>query len=85
MHKSPGIYLIAEEYPGKLQLRGRLIKAVRLIIASNGIPYFQIMQVGSYSTSRRKKKEKKKRVREEFLKKTKLIIQKVFLINETLG
>ena len=37
--RSPDIYLRAEENPGKPQLGNHLMKAVRLGIASVGIPY----------------------------------------------
>ena len=37
-----GIYLTAEENPGKLQLGDRLVKAVRPVIASNGVPCLQM-------------------------------------------
>ena len=35
MHRSPGIYLMVEENPQKSQQGDRLMKAVRLVIASN--------------------------------------------------
>ena len=36
VHRSPGIYPMAEEN----QVEDRLMKAVRGVIASNGFPYF---------------------------------------------
>ena len=54
MHRSPGISLIAEENPGKLQLGDRLMKwAVRPVIVSNGDPFPQMRSVGSHSPSGR--------------------------------
>ena len=58
-HKSPGIYLTAEENPGKPQLRDHLMRALRPVIASNGIPYLQMTSVGSHSTPGREREEKK--------------------------
>ena len=37
MHRSPGICLMAEEKPRKPQLGDSLMKAVRPVIASNGV------------------------------------------------
>ena len=45
-HRSPRIYLMAEENPGNPLLDDRLIKAVLPIIASNGVPYLQMASVG---------------------------------------
>ena len=42
---------MAEENPGKPQLGDRLMKAVRPVIASNGVIFLQITPVGSHSTS----------------------------------
>ena len=53
VHGSPRIYLMADENPGKLQLGGRLAKAVRPVLASNGFPYLQMSSVGSHSISGR--------------------------------
>ena len=39
VYRSPGICRIAEETPGKTLARGPSKKAVRLVIASNGVPY----------------------------------------------
>ena len=47
---------MAEEKP---ELGDRLMKAVRLIIASNGVPYLQMTSVGSHSASEREKEGKK--------------------------
>ena len=41
-----------EENPGKPQLRDRLPKAVRQVIASNGVFYLQMRSVGSYMSER---------------------------------
>ena len=38
MNRSPGIYLKANKNPGKPQLGDRLMKEVRIIIISNGVP-----------------------------------------------
>ena len=46
VHRSPGICLTAEENPGKTWLGERLIKAMRPVIVSNGVPYLQITSVG---------------------------------------
>ena len=37
VHRFPGIYLTAEENPGKPQFGDRLMKAVRLVIASKEV------------------------------------------------
>jgi hypothetical protein len=58
VHRSPNIYLTAEEDLGRSQL-DHLIKAVQPVIASNGIPYLQMMSVGSHRLSGREKQEKK--------------------------
>ena len=42
VHRSAGIYLIAEENPGKPQLGDRLRNAVRPVIASNVDPFFEM-------------------------------------------
>ena len=56
VHRSPGIYLSAEENPGD-----RLIKAVRAVIASIGVPNLQIRLVGSHNTSGMEKGRNKER------------------------
>ena len=53
VHRSPGINLPADENPGKPQLGDRLMKAVRPVIASDGVSYFQMRSVGSHSRSGR--------------------------------
>ena len=50
VHRSPGICLTAEENPRKSQLGDRLTKAVRPVIASNGVPFLQIRSIGSAFT-----------------------------------
>ena len=59
--RSPGIYLTTEENPGNPQLGIHLVKPVRPVIASNGIPYLQLRSGGSHSRSGREKDEKKER------------------------
>ena len=51
VHRSPWIYPSVEENPWKYQLGDRLLKAVRPVIASNGVPCLQMRLVGSHSTS----------------------------------
>ena len=51
VHRSPGIYLMTEENPGKPQLGDRLMKAVRPVIASNGVLFLQMTSVGSHNMS----------------------------------
>ena len=51
--RSPGICLMTEENPGKQHLGNCLMKAVRSLFASNGVPYLQMRSAGSHSTSRR--------------------------------
>ena len=51
VHISPGICLTAEENPRKPQLGDRLMKAVRLVIASNEVPFLQMKSIRSHSTS----------------------------------
>ena len=53
VHRSPDIYLIAEE---------RLMKAVRPAIASNGISYIQLRSIGSHCTSGREKEGNQEKV-----------------------
>ena len=45
VHRSPGIYLTAEETPGKLRLGDSLMKAVGPVIAPNGVPYLRMSSV----------------------------------------
>ena len=69
VHTYPGIYLIAEENPGKPQLGGHLIKAVQTDIATNGIPYLQMTMVGLHSTSgKQREREGRKEWREVQMK-----------------
>ena len=42
LHRSSGIYLMAEENPGKPLLGDRLMKVVRPFMASNGVPCLEI-------------------------------------------
>ena len=58
VHRSPDIYLTTEENPGNPQVGDRLMKAVRSVIASNGVPYLQMTSVRSHSTSAREKEGK---------------------------
>ena len=48
---------MAEELSGKPQLGNRMMKAVWPFIASNGVPYYQMMSVVSHSTSGREGKK----------------------------
>ena len=43
----------------KSQLVDRLMKALRSVIASNGVPYLQMKSVGLHSTSGRRKERRK--------------------------
>ena len=54
-------FLTAEENSGKPQLGDSLIKAVRAVNASNGVPYLQTTSEGFHRTSGREKEEKKER------------------------
>ena len=45
VHRSSGIYFTAEENPGESQLGDSLMKAVRPVTTSNGIPYLQMRSV----------------------------------------
>ena len=56
------IYLRAKGNPVKPQLGDCLMKAMRSVIASNGVPYLQMRSLGLHSTSERGKKEKKERL-----------------------
>ena len=60
MHRSPGIYLTAEEIPVKNSTRPSM-KALRPVIASNGAYFFQMRSVGSHSMSVWEKEGKKER------------------------
>ena len=52
VHRSPGIYLAAEENPQKTSARRQSDEGVvRPVIASNGVPFLQMRSVGSPSTS----------------------------------
>ena len=62
MHRSPDIYFTDPESPGKPQLGDRLMKAARPVIVSDGVPYFQMMSVGSHNTSGRVNEGKKERM-----------------------
>ena len=42
VHRFPGIYIIAEDNARKTSAKRSTMKVVRQVIASNGIPYFQI-------------------------------------------
>ena len=59
VHIFPGIYITAEENPRKTLLGVRLMKGMRPVIASNGIPYLQMTSVESHSMSGRDKETKK--------------------------
>ena len=49
VHRSTNIYPTAEKNSGKSQLGDRLMKAVRSVIASYGVPYLQMRSVGIIS------------------------------------
>ena len=51
---------MAEKNPEKPQLGDCLMKAVRSVIASNGVPYLQMRSVGFHGTSGREMEEKDK-------------------------
>ena len=59
VYRSPGIFLTAEENLGKSQLGDGLMKSMRPVIASNGIPYLQMRSIGPHSTPGREKEGKK--------------------------
>ena len=59
LNRYPGIYLTAEENLGKPQLGELLMEAVQIVIASNGILYFQMLSLGLHSNSAREKEEKR--------------------------
>ena len=61
MQRSPGIYLTAEENPGKPRLGDSLLKAVQPVIGSNGVLYLQMSFVGSHSMSGKEKEEKERK------------------------
>ena len=52
-HRYTGIYLTTEENPEKRQLGDLLIKAVRSVIASNGVSYLHMTSVVSHRTQGR--------------------------------
>ena len=54
--------MMLEENPGEPQLGDRLMKALRPVIASNGVPYFQMRSVGSPGTLGKEKEGKKERI-----------------------
>ena len=60
VHRSPGIFLTAEENPQKTSARiPSDEEAVRPVIAWNGIPFLQMRSVASHSTSGREKEGRK--------------------------
>ena len=61
VHRYPGICLTAEENPRKPQLGDRLMKRLKPVIASNGVPFLQIRSIESHSTSGREKEKNKER------------------------
>ena len=58
VHRSLAIYLTVNWNLGKHQLGDPLMTAVRQVITSNGVPYFQNM-LGSHSTSGRERRKKR--------------------------
>ena len=62
LHKSPGIYFTAELKLAKPQLGNRLINDVRLVFASDWVPYLQMTSVGSHNMSGRKKEGMKEMI-----------------------
>ena len=61
MHRCPGIYLTAEENIGKPQLGDRLMKAVRVIIPSIGVPYLEMApEVSRHGGTRRRRRGKER-------------------------
>ena len=61
VHRSPDIYITAEENPEKNSATSQSMKVVRPVIASNGVPYLQVKSVGSHSISGREIKRKDRR------------------------
>ena len=59
LHRSSVINLTTEENRGKPQLGDLLMKAVRPVIALNGLPYLQMRSLGLHSKSGREKEGKK--------------------------
>ena len=49
VHRSPDIYLMVEENPGKSQLGDRPMKAVRSVLASDRIHYLHIINLFHFS------------------------------------
>ena len=70
MLRSPTIYITTDISNGKPQVGNRL-KAVRLFIASNVVPYLQMTLKGSHSTSERGRKRERERERERERKREK--------------
>ena len=62
VHRSPGIYVTAEEKTRKPPSRSPLMKAVLPVIASNGVPSIEMKYVASHSTSGREMERKKERI-----------------------
>ena len=62
LHISSGIYSTAKENPEKPEIGGHLLKAVRLVTISVGVPFLQMRSVGSHSTSGREKEGIKERM-----------------------
>ena len=51
VHRSPGVYVMAEEKPRKTSTRRSSDEGCTMVIASNEVPYLQIKSVGSHRTS----------------------------------
>ena len=62
LSRPPGIYLTAEENSEKPHLGDRLMKSMRIVIASNGVLYLKMTSEESQITFGRKKEEKKGRM-----------------------
>ena len=65
VHRSPGIALQLRK-TRKSSARRPSMKAVQPVIVLNGVPYLQMMSVGSHRTSGREKERKKERKKEGF-------------------
>ena len=63
LQRSLGIYIMAEENHRKPQVGDHMIKSIKSVIASNGVPYLQMKSLVSHSTSERRKGRKKGRGR----------------------
>ena len=61
VHRSPSIYLRVEENPRETSVRRSSMKAVRPVIASNRVSYFQ-MRIAQHVRKRGGKKKGKDRV-----------------------